>query len=55
VMEFVNAAPFPVFCSVRCAANWALLWCWSGFDDDELREHGLIPEREDESEEEDDD
>lgn len=24
--EYVNASLDPIFCSLRCAANWALLW-----------------------------
>lgn len=45
IYELVNAAKFPVFCSLRCAANWALLWVDAGDEHTEsMIECGLVDE-----------
>jgi hypothetical protein len=36
---YVNATKLPVFCSMKCAANYALLWV-EGHDWDRLEELG---------------
>lgn len=36
--EYENSTKVPLFCSVRCAANWALLWFDFVGNQDELEE-----------------
>ena len=36
---YVNATKLPVFCSMRCAANYALLWI-EGIETERLKELG---------------
>lgn len=38
-MVYSNATKLPIFCSVRCAANYGLLWV-EGADYDRIREAG---------------
>jgi hypothetical protein len=42
-MVYANATKLPIFCSMRCAANYALLWV-EGNDYDRIKEAGFFEE-----------